>query len=272
MSIMSSAGRMVAMASVAFMVAMCFAGLHGPSRNAAADIYSNVSVQIDHPSFAAITTVVHITVTAYGGPAADEGGDYTVSDIKADGTNTTGFDWEPKSPTNEEGIFFINLTMPAEGGQTVKFTVNVTSKSADYEAQRFGMTVFQIKIVEPIVISALVYNTGSVEAKNVTAMFYADGDLIHTAEFGVTAGNSTRLTYNWTLESFRQGKHVITITVDDADNVVEFSNGNNVLSLTIYVGEQGNPVGGILTVMVIIVAVLFVLTYLQKPVKRTKKF
>jgi hypothetical protein len=264
--------RSLAMAGVLCLMVMCLAGFCAPARNASADAYSNVSVQIDHPSFAGTSSVVQITITAYGGPAADVGGDYTVSDIEASGTNTTGFDWEPKSPTNEEGIFTINLTMPAEGIQTVKFTVNVTSRSSDYEAQRFGSADFQIRVVEPIVISAVVYNTGAVEADNVTANFYADGTLIHTVEFAVTAGNSTRLTYNWTFSSIRNGRHEITVTVDDPDKVVEFSNGNNALTLTIYVGEKGNPAGAVLTVVVIILAILFVLTYLQKPVKRTKKF
>jgi hypothetical protein len=272
MSVGSFVSRSLAMAAVLFLALMCLVGFSAPARNASADTYSNVSVQIDHPSFAGVSSLVQISITAYGGPAADVGGDYTVSDIQASGTNTTGFDWEPKSPTNEEGIFTINLTMPGEGGQTVKFTVNVTSRSSDYEAQRFGITDFQIKLVEPIVISALVYNTGAVEADNVTARFYADGALIHTVEFAVTAGNSTRLTYNWTFSSIKNGKHEITVTVDDPNEVVEFSNGNNVLALTIYVGEQGNPGGAVLTVVVIILAVLFVLTYLQKPAKRTKKF
>jgi hypothetical protein len=62
------------------------------------------------------------------------------------------------------------------------------------------------------------------------------------------------------------------VTVDEPEGIVEFSNGNNELSLTIYVGEQGNPAGAILTVALILVGIIFVLTYLQKPAKRAKKF
>ncbi|HJX04762.1 MAG TPA: CARDB domain-containing protein, partial [Thermoplasmata archaeon] len=92
-----------------------------------------------------------------------------------------------------------------------------------------------------------------------------------TQIMNLTAGSSQTITYNWTFSSIRSGKHVVTVKIDDPNGLVEFSDGNNEYSITIYVGEQGNPAGGILTVGLMIVIVLFVLTYLQKPAKRGKK-
>jgi hypothetical protein len=40
--------------------------------------------------------------------------------------------------------------------------------------------------------------------------------------------------------------------------------------MTVYVGDQGNPIGAVLTVGVIIMAVLVSLTLMQKPSKRKK--
>ncbi len=262
---------LMAFVSLGLLVSLCLAGFAAPS-SATAGPYSIIGIQVDHPAFAGTSDNVEVTITANGGPAGDVGGNYTVVDIKATGTNTTGFDWQPKSPSNEDGLFKINLSMPAEGGQTLTLTVNVTSRSADFEAQTYATFEFTIKIVQPIVLRALVYNTGTVEAKNVTANFFADGILIHTVEFNVSAGKSVALSYNWTSPNIKRGQHEITVTVDDPLKVVEFSDGNNVLTLTIFVGEKGNPAGAVLTVVLIIMIALFVLTYLQKPAKRAKKF
>jgi hypothetical protein len=272
MSMRSSGARAFALVAMIFMVSLCFAGASSPVRDASAAPYSIIGIQVSRPSFAGTSELVPITITADGGPAGDVGGNYTVTEIKIAGKNITGFDYQPKSPSNDNGFFRMNITTPGEGGQTVTFTVNVTSRSADYDAQTYETFDFELRIVQPIVISAKVYNTGDVEAKNVTANFFADGTLIHSVEFNVSAGLSTDLSYNWTSLNIKRGQHTILVTLDDPEEVVEFSNGNNELSLTIYVGEQGNPVGAILTVALILVGIVFVLTYLQKPAKRTKKF
>jgi len=65
---------------------------------------------------------------------------------------------------------------------------------------------------------------------------------------------------------------VITIVVDDANKLVEFSNGNNVYSLTIYIADTGNPLGAVLAIGVIVLSVFVGLMWLQKPQKRGKKF
>jgi hypothetical protein len=272
MSRAPQARHALALFAMAFLMTVSFAGILSPAPNASATTFSNIGIQVDHPSYAGMSEAVPIVITAYGGPAADLGGNYSLTEILISATNSTGFDWSPKPTMNELGVFAVNITMPGAAGQTATFTVNITSQSSDTMNQTYSTSQFKIKVVEPIVISAKVFNTGDVEAKNVTALFYADGTLIHTAEFNVSAGGSKTLSYNWTFASIKRGQHAVTITIDDANDIVEFSNGNNVVTRTIYVGEQGNPAGAVLTVLLIIVAAIFVLTYLQKPAKRAKKF
>ena len=77
--------------------------------------------------------------------------------------------------------------------------------------------------------------------------------------------------YNWTFVKIDEGKHVVSVAIDDPNRIAEFADGNNVFSQTIYVGDVGNPVGAVLTMGVIIMSVLVALTYLQKPPKRGKK-
>jgi len=257
----------------AVLIAVPFAAMLVPASNVSADIYSSISIQIDHPTYAAVSEMVPIVITASGGPAADLGGNYTVSYINITASNKTGWDWTPQSPQNAGGVFPINLTMPGEADQTIKLVVTVRSTATSDEDIETQATVeFKMKVVDPVEISAEVFNKGNVEAANVTAEFYADGELLHTVEFNVSADSSKTLSYNWTFSSVKRGEHTIAIKIDDPNEVVEFSDGNNVFTKTIYIGEQGNPAGAILTVLLIIVAVLFVLTYLQKPAKRTKKF
>lgn len=261
--------HVLAVLAIALLVSVPFSGAF---KQASADTFSAIGIQVDHPSYAGLSETVPIVMTANGGPAADVGGNYSLTSIDISAANTTGFDWSPKGQANELGLFRVNLTMPGEAGQTVKFTVNITSKSSDEKNSTYATTVFEIKIVDPIVIKAVVWNNGAIEAGHVTARFFADGTLIHTVEFNLSAGQSRTLTYNWTFASIRSGEHIVKVSIDDPNSIVEFNDGNNVWTQTIFVGNQGNPAGAVLAMILIIIVVLFVLTYLQKPAKRTKKF
>lgn len=241
-----------------------------PSSHAAG--FSGISVDVQCPPYAGAGEKVPVVVTARGGPAYDVGGNYTFKGIEVKAKNDTGIDYNPKSDINEAGVFKFNITMPQVGGQTIEVSMNVTSKAWKGDDETYTHVSFKIKVIEPVVIAVDVFNRGLVDAVNATANFYADGVLIHKQTFNVSAGSSTTLYYNWTVESLRKGKHVIAVVIDEANDLVEFSDGNNVYTRAIYVGKQTNPAGAILTIAVIFVSVFFVLTYLQKPVRRGKKF
>ena len=167
-------------------------------------------------------------------------------------------------------MFKLNLTMPEEAGQTIIVVFSVTSldyRSRDSVNQTFE---YEIKIVTPIVVTAEVFNRGTVDAVNVTASFFADGDLLGTLDFSLAAGDSRTLYYNWTFSSIKDGKHVVTVSVDDENDIVELSNGNNAFSRTIYVGDQSNIIGGVLLFAVMFLGVIVLLTYFQKPAKKKK--
>jgi hypothetical protein len=261
--------RSIVALAIALVAALSFAGTLRPSSNAEA--FSGVSISVQSPMFAGNSETVPITVVVTGGPAADLGGNYSYEEVKLTGANNTGWKADPATQTKESGVFRINLTMPGEPGQTVTVSLKATSTAWRTNDEAYTTTEFKIKVVEPIVINATVFNRGAVDAVNVTAEIYADGELLDTRIINVTAGTSVTISHNWTFTSIRDGKHVVTVKIDDPNHLVEFSDGNNEYSLTIYVGDQGNPAGIILSVGLIIVIVLFVLTYLQKPVKRGKK-
>jgi len=248
--------------ALTFMLALPAAAVLMPVENAEA--YSGINIEFQRPAFAGKSQVVGCTVRLSGGPAGDEGGNYTYR-IELSAENSTGAVASPNTASDPSGVFKFNLTMPGEADQTLTVTVNATSKSTKTSASSSDEMNFKIKIVDPIVITAQVFNMGSVDAKNATAKFYADGDLLGTRVFNLSAGQSTKLMYNWTFLKISDGKHVVTVVIDDANSLVEFSDGNNVLSQTIYVGGGGNPAGAVLTIAVIVAAFFVVMTYFQKP-------
>jgi len=231
--------------------------------------YSSVSVNLEYPTYAGKLQTVSCKLYVSGGPAGDIGGNYSYRAEVVAG-NETGSSVSPTTGSSQQGIFFFNVTMPGEAPQKIKIKVNATSTEWSGKDSKYRVGEFEMLVVDPIVITAKVLNNGPVDAYNVTAKFYADGTLLGTKVFNVSSHASVDLEYNWTFFRIDSGKHVVTVTIDDPNNLVEFSDGNNAFSRTIYVGNQGNPMGAILTILLIIVSILVVLMWFQKPVKRKK--
>ncbi len=257
-----SSGKTMALLA-ALLLTASFASLLGVSGTASA--YSPVEVSMDVPTFAGALEKVACTLVVTGGPSSVGEGNFTYkAEIIAD--NSTGSMVSPSSGSSARGVFNLTITMPGEA-QTITVRINATSNGEEDVSE---VRDFEVRVVEPIVITATVYNTGSVDAENVKATFYADGILLGEQEFSLAAGASIVLIHNWTWANIADGEHVVTVAIDDEARIVEFSDGNNVYSETIYVGTQGNPVGGVLTVGVIIMSVLVVLMFMAKPAKRKK--
>ena len=264
----SRAARALLVLALAFSIALPIASVTHPTRDAAA--WSGVSIDLDHPAYAGKGQVVECVLTVEGGPAGDLVGNYSYR-AEIVGTNTTGSAVNPSTGTSETGVFVLNVTMPKSAPQTIKIKINATSKSSAGSDSITAEREFSMKVVDPVVILATVFNYGPINAENVTARFYADSELLETRTFSVSAESYTQIESNWTFLEVKKGKHVITVTVDDPNNIAEFSDGNNVFSKTIYVGKQGNPAGAVLTIGVIIMSVLVALMYMSKPQSRKKK-
>lgn len=232
--------------------------------------FGGIEVTLQHPAFAGINATVPCIMTISGGPA-EPGGNYSYT-ATVIGTNTTGASINPANgATQRSGTFKLNVTMPVAAGQTIKVRVNATSTTATGTTSDTLQRDFEFKVVTPVVIKVLVVNTGPVPVTNATARFYADGTLLSTQTFNISGIGSQNLSYNWTFLKIKTGKHVVTVTVDDPNNIVEFSDGNNVISRNIWIGKQSNVAGAVLTSGVVILAVLVFLMYIQKPVRKTKK-
>lgn len=234
-----------------------------------ASAYGGIEVTLQHPAFAGINETVQCVMTISGGPAQG-GGNYSYGATMI-GTNTSGSFINPASgPSQQSGVFKLNITMPEVAPQTIKIRVNATSSSATSTASDTLQRDFEIKVVVPVVLKATVVNTGPVPVSNVTARFFADGTLLSTQTFNVSANGTQKLSYNWTFLKIKNGKHVVTITVDDPNDIVEFTDGNNVISRDIWIGKQSNVAGAVLTGGVVVLAVLVFLMWIQKPTRKSK--
>ncbi len=268
MSLRISVTRMVLASALMLLLAMPSAAIFPLAHDARA--YSGITIDLDHPAFAGKSQTVSCTLTIAGGPASDELGNYSYK-VVITGKNTTGSSATPSSSTSASGVWKLNITMPSSAYQTIKIKVNASSKNEVTKEIKYLENDFQVKVVDPIVIRAEVSNNGPVDAQNVTAKFYADGALLHTQIFNLSASSSTALIYNWTFLKIKEGKHVIGVSIDDPSRVVEFSDGNNMFSRTIYVEQTSNPIGGVMTLAVIVLSVFVGLMYIQKPMRRKKK-
>jgi subtilase family serine protease len=256
------------MLALAFSIALPIASVTHPTHDAAA--WSGVSIDLEHPAYAGKEQVVTCVLTVGGGPAGDSIGNFSYN-AEIAGDNTTGSAVNPSSGTSETGVFVLNVTMPTSAPQTIKININATSENSAGSVFVTNEREFSMKVVDPVIIMATVFNHGPVDAGNVTARFYADSELLATRIFNISRNSSEQIEYNWTFLDIKKGKHVITVTVDDPNNIVEFSDGNNVFSRTVYVGKQGNPAGAVLTIGVIIMSVMVMLMYMSKPQSRKKK-
>ncbi len=243
--------------------------LYGGSGNASA--LSDISIEMDIPTFAGKSQKVPCTLVISGGPAGDLGGGNFSYRAEIIGDNETGSSVFPSSGTSQTGTFKLNITMPGAASQTIKVRINATSAEDIITGEsRYKIRDYEVDIVDPILLQATVYNTGSVDASGVVAEFYADEILLGSMTFDVPAGSSKVVMYNWTWASISNGEHEVKVVVDDPNDLVEFSDGNNVYTMTVYIGSPGNPIGAVLSIGVIVLSVFVVLTFLQKPQRRKK--
>lgn len=185
------------------------------------------------------------------------------------GSNIAGASFSPSNGTSEDGLFDVKITGPVTSNDDL--TVRITAFANESEISWFRTEEIDIPVVSPVEISTTLYNYGEQDAKNVTVQLLVDGDLKDERSYDIPAGGSVLVSFNWTFSSVSNGDHTLTLIADSTDGVVEFSEGNNVLEKTIYYSTSGNPIRGVLSVIIMFVVIVLVLTILQKSGPRPKK-
>lgn len=177
------------------------------------------------------------------------------------GTDIAGGKLTPSNGTSNSGVFPIGITGVSQPGK-MQIQVNVTAAEAG--AEWFRLKEFDIDVVKPIYIDATLVNDGGVPANSVSVKMLVDGELKDTKYVNVDANGTLLLNFSWVFSTVPEGKHTITLVIDDPSKFVEFSEGNNVMKIDVYYSQSGDAMRGILVIVMIFAAFILLMTILQK--------
>jgi hypothetical protein len=175
----------------------------------------------------------------------------------------------PSSGTLTNGVeSSLKVTAPSTLG---KYTLVVTFKMIkDEEASVSTEKTIVISVVEPIVLSAELFNNTKVNFTDFAVYFEVDGKLVEGSRtlISVEAGGRTTATYNLITDSLSSGRHTFKV-VAGSENIgqAEFEGGEG----SFYVGHSDYKLINILLVVLLIVLIIAVVYFYRKPVKNYGK-
>jgi len=184
---------------------------------------------------------------------------------KIAGTNLAGATLTPNNGTGSSGSFSLKITGASAAGK-MKVEINATALETD--ATWYRIKEFEIDVVRPIYIDAALVNSGNMSANNVSVQMIIDDALMETKYYNLSALGSTSVNFTWVFSTIPQGKHTIKLVIDDESKIVEFSKGDNVISMDVYYSDSGNLLRGILSLMIMFVGVILFLTIIQRGKKK----
>jgi hypothetical protein len=232
-----------------------------------------MTVTIDGPTTVAVSEVKVYKVTIYGGPAESGNGTYRYS-ATLGGTNTVLAKLTPGTggPTRN-GTFNLTFTAPSVASN---IQIIVTATSSNTTANQTQTQQINVNVVQPVILSASIKNTGNVSILGVPVYFYLDhgqigNDTIYNTTVNINAGATVTVSYNWTQPTLATGANTIKMVIDPDSEFVTFQDGGTVKSVTIYYGD--NPYALTNTMLWILVIILIVLAFLvwRRPSKKKGK-
>ncbi len=202
---------------------------------------SEVHVFIDGPHTLQTNTTAEYTIQITGG-FADEGGNWTYN-ARIEGEILGDADVEPKTGTSSGNIFKINITTPVID-QSIKLAVDGGSYINITNTTWSGEVFKDIKVFEPIIvyINATIRNPSPINVKGAVISFYVfDSDgaptKIGNETVDVQANSTKVVSIEWLASKKDEGPRRVEVRINENQELLEFSNGDNVMDITIYIGE-----------------------------------
>jgi len=183
------------------------------------------------------------------------------------GDDVSGGAVSPNNGTSGKGVFNLTITGASKPGT---MTVRINASADEFGKTWYKVEEFDIEIVNSIVIKAAIENKGYAPVTNVSVKMLVDGTLIDERRVSINPISRVDLTFNWTFSSIPEGRHVITIIIDDPSGVAEFEEGNNVLTKEVYYVTSGNWLRGVLAIGIMFIAFVLIMTLLQRSAKKPK--
>jgi len=203
---------------------------------------------------------------SYAYPERIQNFSYTAKVIDAE---TAGGEVTPDNGSSAKGVFQVEIKGRWHPG---KMTVQVNATAQEIGgATWYRVKEFEIVVVKPVYVLASLVNRGQVYANDISVKMLVDGELERIEYYNMSADYRMDLNFSWVFTSMSEGEHVIKLVVNDPSSIIEFSTGDNVLTFKVYYSDAGNVLRGALVIMIIFVAVILVLTFLQKNTGAKKK-
>jgi len=222
-----------------------------------------IDIRLDGPNVVGTGTPADYTVrVSYVYPERIQEYSYKAKII---GTNTLGASVSPDNGTDLEGLFSMVITGASSTG---KMMVEINATATEGNITWFRVKEFEISVVRPVFVDAVLLNIGYSDASNVSVDMIIDGSLRETKYYNISANSSISVNFTWVFSTIPQGKHTVTLVIDSQSEFVEFSKGDNVITIDVYFSDSGNPLRGILVIMIIFVGVILSLTILTKGGKK----
>jgi hypothetical protein len=181
------------------------------------------------------------------------------------GNNLAGTSITPGNGTGPIGSFSMEITGASAAG---KMTVQINATAFETDTTWYRIKEFEIDVVRPVYIDAALINLGNTPANNVSVQMIIDGVPMETKHYDLPAQGGASANFTWIFSTIPQGKHTIKLVIDHESKIVEFSEGDNVLSMDVYYSDSGNLLRGTLSLMILFVGVILFLTIIQKGKKK----
>lgn len=172
----------------------------------------------------------------------------------------------PTSGTSSSDTLNITATAPTTTG---KMVVSVTLSNGHESTT----SKYTIRVVDPVVISATVKNSGPLSLKGVPVQFFVDDKMVNQTTFDIDANSTKEVTYKWTTSGLSDGEHTIRVVIDPEEQFqfLSFADDSHEYTSKFYVGDSGWGIINLVLVLTLGLALFITfLTYAGRNKKRKK--
>jgi hypothetical protein len=237
---------------------------------------TSIVATVSGPSVVGLGAVTQYTVTVQGGPAATTNGTYSCTATISGGASANSTLINSGSSSSSTGVFKFNLTTTKVVGD---LTINVAATSTSLDGTTItynNETKWSVKVINPVVFTVNIKNTGKVQVTNIPVYFYVDYSdsnkvPIYTVNVTISASATNTISYNWTTTSLGTGSHELRVEIDPNATFVLFERGGTVQTTTFYYNQGGYGTTNALLYVALIVLVFVVFLVYRKPMPRKKK-
>ena len=236
----------------------------------------SIIVKVSGPTVVGIGGSNLINVTVAGGPAGSTNGTYTCTATMTGYAATNATLVNTGSSSSLTGRFTFNLTTPKVAG-SLTIHISASSENLNGTVTTYNnATTFGVQVVNPIVFTVSIKNTGNMTVTNIPVYFWVDyvdnsSVPVHIANVTIAPQSTQVVSYNWTTNNLGSGSHVLRAEIDPKATFVQFAGGAKVMTTTFYYNQSDYGTTNALLYVALAVLAFLVFIMYRRPVPRKKK-